>query len=82
MILGILFSKYSSDQLSGAPILDYVDDVLITARDKQTCEILADIVYQELTFEKMYLPESKIQRCEESVEIIGQILQVLKSYAT
>jgi hypothetical protein len=57
--------------LADARILVYVDDILITARDKLTCETLTNIVYQVLNFNRMYLPESKIQRCQESVEIMG-----------
>ena len=57
--------------LENVHIQVYVDDVLIAARDQNSCAIMTQIVQQVLSFNELYLPESKIQRVQQVVEIMG-----------
>ena len=61
-------------------ILIYVDDILVVGRNKEVCSRISDVVHQVLSYNKMYLPDAKIQYCQESVEIMGLRLHQGKIY--
>ena len=60
--------------LQATRVQTYFDDVLIAAKSKEACEAMTSLVFQVLSFNGMYLPESKIQRCAEKVQIMGFVL--------
>ena len=57
--------------LHSVRVLVYVDDVLIAGKDQTSCTLMTDIVFQALSYNGMYLPDSKIQRTEKAVEVMG-----------
>jgi hypothetical protein len=62
-----LYGKFYKRTLINA----YVDDILIAAADRESCELVTSIVYQILTYNQMYLPDAKIQQCQETVTVMG-----------
>lgn len=71
----ILFLESSNNnhyrELLKTRIQIYFDDILICAIDKASCDEMTALVYQVLTYNGMYLPESKIQRSSTKVSLMG-----------
>jgi transposase InsO family protein len=57
--------------LANTCVLVYVDDVLVVGRDQESCVAMTDLVYQVLSFNRMYLPESKVQWTAGTVKLMG-----------
>ncbi len=65
-----LDSRYQSLRDS-TRIIPYADDILIVGRDEEHTRLLSDIVHQALTYNRLYIPEEKYQRCSSSVVVMG-----------
>ena len=53
----------------------YADDILVAGRDEADTTELSEVIHQFLSYNRMYIPEDKFQRCTAEVQVMGMTLR-------